>query len=105
MIVRHWTGVTKKEDANAYITYLEQDTFKMLMTLNGFIDASILKREIDDGTEFLIVTTWHSLEAIKVFTGAADVDSAIVPQTTRNLMIRFDEKVKHYEIAYAVYTH
>ncbi len=105
MISRHWTGVTKPENANAYIAHLEQDTFKLLMTLSGFIDASILKRDIAEGTEFLIVTTWHSLEAIKAFTGAADIDRAVVPQVARDMMIRFDEKVKHYEIAYAVYTH
>jgi heme-degrading monooxygenase HmoA len=104
MIARHWTGVAKKEEATAYIEHLEKETFKTLMSLQGFMDASILKREVQDGIEFLIVTTWHSREAIKAFAGE-NIDTAVVPPAVRNMMVRFDELVRHYEIAYAVYTH
>ena len=56
MIARHWTGLVKKDRADEYIAHLKNDTFKQLANIDGFIDASILKRELPDGTEFLIIT-------------------------------------------------
>lgn len=97
MISRNWTGLCKKESASDYILHLRKDTFRKIKTINGFIRASILKREVSDGIEFLIVTEWQSLDAIKQFAGE-DHDTAVVPPTVQEMMVRYDEKVKHYDI-------
>ena len=97
MISRHWTGVVKPGLAGAYVAHLEGETLPMLRRLSGFISASILRREIQDGTEFQIVTRWASLEAITAFAGP-DPEAAVVPPAAEVLMVRFDRRVLHYEI-------
>jgi heme-degrading monooxygenase HmoA len=97
MIFRNWTGLCKKEKADDYIHHLHQDTFQEIEKIDGFIKASILKKELPEGVEFLVITEWQSLDAIKQFAGS-DYDTAVVPQIVRDMMVRFDEKVRHYEI-------
>jgi len=97
MIARHWRGVAKSEAANAYIEHLRDETFPALARLAGFIDASILRREITHGTEFLVVTTWASLESIRAFAGA-DIDAAVVPALVQDMMIEYDRLARHYHV-------
>jgi hypothetical protein len=47
--------------------------------------------------EFLIVTRWTSLAAIRKFAGD-DVTTAVVPAEVQAMMIEYDRKVRHYEI-------
>ena len=99
MIARHWKGLAKKERASEYIDHLKNDTFRKLKSINGFIAASILTRGTSEGVEFLIVTKWKSLEAIKSFTGHQE-EVVVVPAVVQDIMIRYDVKVTHYEINY-----
>jgi heme-degrading monooxygenase HmoA len=96
-IARHWIGVVREEMAAAYIRHLQEDTFKHLQQIRGFIKASILQRDISAGVEFLIVTEWESIDAIKKFAGD-DPDIAVVPEVAQKMMIRFDKVVRHYEV-------
>lgn len=98
MISRQWTGITPKEKAPVYIAHLQNDTFLKLSSMKGFVKASILKRNVPEGVEFLVITEWESLEAIKQFAGA-DPEVAVVPAEVQAIMIRYDKAVKHYEIA------
>jgi heme-degrading monooxygenase HmoA len=97
MISRQWSGVARREHADAYVAHLRTETFPQLVSLPGFVDASILKREVADGVEFLIVTRWESLRAIEQFAGR-DVARAVVPDAVQDMMVRFDRTVGHYEI-------
>jgi len=98
MISRQWTGTAPKEKAAVYIAHLQNDTFPKLSSIKGFIKASILKRDVPEGVEFLVITEWESLEAIKQFAGA-DPEVAVVPDEVQEIMLRYDKAVKHYEIA------
>ena len=98
MISRHWKGIAKHGKADHYIEHLETDTFPKIRKINGFFDASILKRPIKQGTEFLIITVWESMEAIQAFAGE-DAETAVVPPVVRDMMVSYDSKVTHYEIA------
>jgi heme-degrading monooxygenase HmoA len=97
MISRHWTGVARKERGNEYIIHLQNDTFKKLNAIQGFIDARILHRELQEGTEFLIITDWESIAAIKQFAGE-QYSTAVVPQLVQDIMVRYDKEVRHYEV-------
>jgi heme-degrading monooxygenase HmoA len=97
MISRHWTGIARKEKADEYVLHLQNDTFKKLNTIMGFVTAQILKREIREGVEFLVITNWQSIDDIRQFAGN-QVDTAVVPPLVQDMMIRYDEKVRHYEI-------
>ena len=97
MISRHWTGLAKSDRAIEYIEHLQNDTFKALKKIDGFVSAQILSRQIDGGVEFLIITEWNTLDAIKQFAGP-DYDIAVVPKIVRDIMLKYDEYVRHYEV-------
>ena len=97
MIARHWTGLCKRERALDYISHLENETFKDLVSIKGFVKASILKRETEWGVEFLITTHWESIDAIRQFAGP-DFENAVVPRFVREIMVRYDARVRHYDI-------
>ena len=98
MIERHWTGIARTDQSDNYIRHLITQTFPKVASMKGFIKASILKRPIDEGVEFLIVTVWESIEAVRQFAGE-QVDVANVPAEARAMMVKFDEFAKHYEVA------
>lgn len=97
MISRHWTGIARRDRAEAYVAHLQTETFPTLRTLAGFRKASILRRAVESGVEFLIVTDWESLDAIRAFAGD-DVESAVVPAAAQAMMVSFDRAVRHYDV-------
>ena len=97
MISRQWCGLAKHEYADSYVEHLREDTFPKLRKIPGFIDSSILRRSLDQGTEFLIVTRWKSIEAIEQFAGR-DPEIAVVPEKVQEMMIAYDRSVLHYEV-------
>jgi heme-degrading monooxygenase HmoA len=97
MISRHWRGVAKTGEAANYIEHLKGDTFPKLSRTSGFIGASILSKVVDQGVEFLIITDWESIEAIKGFAGE-EVEIAVVPPVVEAMMIDYEREVRHFEI-------
>ena len=97
MISRQWRGLAKADRADAYVEHLHTETFPAIRRLPGFMSASILRRTVAGGVEFLIVTQWSSLEAVRAFAGAT-IEQAVVPPKVREMMIDFDELVRHYEV-------
>jgi heme-degrading monooxygenase HmoA len=97
MIARHWRGVARREYADAYIEHLQSQTLPQLVQLPGFHDASILRRDVPEGVEFLVVTVWKSLDAIRSFAGN-DPQSAVVPVKVQQMMIEYDRRARHYEV-------
>lgn len=96
MITRNWTGVIKPERADDYLAHLQNDTFKKLSAIKGFVNAYIFQRVVTDGIEFLVVTNWETMDAIKQFAGES-ADIAVVPQVAQEMMVRYDPVVRHYE--------
>jgi heme-degrading monooxygenase HmoA len=98
MILRHWKGVTRVEEADNYTRYLETETFPQVSTIQGFIEAKILKRNVEQGVEFLIISTWESIASIQQFAGEV-AEKAVVPPHVQAMMVEFDSFAIHYEIA------
>jgi heme-degrading monooxygenase HmoA len=97
MIARHWRGLVKRDRATAYIEHLQSETLPQLVQLEGFQDAKVLRRDLPQGVEFLVVTIWESLDAIRAFAGD-DVESAVVPPKARDMLIEYDRQARHYEV-------
>jgi heme-degrading monooxygenase HmoA len=97
MISRHWGALVKRELAPDYIRHLQSETLPRLRGIDGFVDATIQRREAGDGVEFVVVTRWRSMDAIRAFAGA-DADAAVVPPEAQAMMVSFDARVRHYEI-------
>ena len=97
MIARHWRGLAKAHLADAYVAHLREETFPAIRKLPGFKNASIARRDVAEGVEFVIVTTWDSLDAIRAFAGA-DIDVAVVPEKVQQMMVHYDRVVRHFEV-------
>jgi heme-degrading monooxygenase HmoA len=97
MIARHWLGLARSDEARNYVAHLRSDTFPALAKIEGFVDASILRRDVSDGVEFLIVTRWASMAAIETFAGS-DPERAVVPANVVRMMIEYDERATHFEV-------
>jgi heme-degrading monooxygenase HmoA len=96
MITRNWTGVVKPERSRDYLHHLQHDTLKKLSSIKGFLNARIHQRVVTDGIEYLVVTSWENMDAIREFAGDA-ADIAVVPPIAQEMMVRYDPVVRHYE--------
>jgi heme-degrading monooxygenase HmoA len=97
MIERHWTGVLRREHVEGYLAHLRNDIFATLRRLDGFAGATASTREVEDGVEFRVVTTWSSREAIERFAGS-DIDAAVIAPEAKAMMVRYDERATHYAL-------
>ena len=97
MISRHWRGVARASEAEHYVRHLQREIFPKFSRIAGFVSASILRRPIAAGVEFVIVTTWQSMDAVRQFSGDAG-DAAVVPPVVQGMMVDYDRTVAHYEV-------
>ena len=97
MIARHWRGLVKRDGAAAYVEHLQSETLPQLVQLAGFHDAKVLRRDLPQGVEFLVVTIWESLDSIRAFAGN-DVENAVVPPKASDMMIEYDRQARHYDV-------
>jgi heme-degrading monooxygenase HmoA len=102
MIVRMWRGQARAENADAYERFVTTKVFAALPAIAGHRGAYLLKRRIGNGgeVEFIAVTLWDSLAAIRGFAGEA-IDRAVVEPEARAVLSSFDDVVRHFELAHA----
>jgi heme-degrading monooxygenase HmoA len=99
MIVRTWRCQATAEQADAYARYLTGTVFASVERIAGHRGAYLLRREVEGQVEFLAVTFWDSVEAIKEYAGET-IDTAVVKPEAQALLSDFDTFVRHYAIAY-----
>jgi len=58
----------------------------------------LLKREVAETVEIIVISWWHSLDAVRQFAGG-DFEEAVVADEATALLTAFDERVRHYELA------
>ncbi|ARS35482.1 antibiotic biosynthesis monooxygenase family protein [Pontibacter actiniarum] len=100
MITRHWTGQVKPAEAENYLHYLREELFPKLRQLKGYLGASVQRREAAGATEFLVISSWQSMEDISRFAGEKAA-VAVVSEKAQRMMVSFEKEVRHYEVAYA----
>ncbi len=96
MIERTWKGIANAEMADQYIEHLATDVFPKIRGIPGNIGAKVLKRPLNGQVEFLVVTSWVSMQAIQAFAGE-NIDIAVVPDQAQACLFSFDGVVEHYE--------
>ena len=97
MIVRLWKGRATQNRRDAYVEHFNTEVLPDLNALEGFLGARLMRRTVGDGVEFLVMTEWDSLEAIKRFAGE-DYEKAVVEPSAVAALESFDETVIHYEV-------
>ena len=96
MIARLWHGWTKPEDADTYELLVATKVLPSFEHLKGYKGAYLLRDDRQNETEFVTLTLFEDLEAVRRFAGE-DYQIAVVPPEARKLLSRFDERSKHYE--------
>jgi heme-degrading monooxygenase HmoA len=96
VIARIWHGWTAPGNADAYETLLRSEVLPGIRRIAGARGAYVLRTPLEDEVEFVAITLWDSLDAVRAFAGD-DYEVAVVPPPARQLLSRFDERSRHYE--------
>ena len=99
MITRMWRGWSRSDQADRYERHYRSEVVATLRQVPGFRGARLLRRTIGEETEFVSLTLFDDLNAIRSFAGS-DHETAVVAAEARSMLIRFDERVCHYETAF-----
>jgi heme-degrading monooxygenase HmoA len=97
MIVRIWRGTASAERAADYERHFNDTVVPELRAVRGHRGASLLRRELGGAVEFLAVTLWESIDAVKAFAGA-NPDVAVVEPAAVAALSEFDDFVRHYDL-------
>lgn len=101
MIARLWRGATRAADADAYLDYLDRTGHAAYAATPGNRGVLTLRRIDGERAEFLLVSLWESMDAVRRFVGS-DVERAVFyPEDDRFLVSR-DRQVAHWEVAHDV---
>jgi heme-degrading monooxygenase HmoA len=98
MIARHWIGRTDARHREAYLDYLKETGVVGCRSTEGNRGVEILVRLEGNEAEFMFVSFWESLEAIRKFAGD-DVERAVYYPRDREYLLALDPHVRHYEVA------
>lgn len=101
MISRVWHGSTTRENANAYETLLRNEVLPGIHRVRGFKGAQVLRRDLREEVEFVIITRFDSLEAVKEFAGE-DYEVAVILPEAHRLLLHFDARSAHYETVFSL---
>lgn len=99
MIARIWQGWTTPENADAYERLLRTEIFPGISAKDvaGYRGIELLRRPIGHEVEFMTIMWFDSLEAVTAFAGE-DHEAAYVPAKARQVLARFDERARHYDL-------
>lgn len=98
MIARLWRGVARDaRQADAYRRHLETNVVPALRAVQGWHGIHVLRREQAGRHEFLVMTYWDSLAAIRAFAGEPP-ERAVVEPRAREVLEEFDDLARHYEV-------
>jgi heme-degrading monooxygenase HmoA len=70
MIIREWRGRASSSNVEAYAEHFRNKVVPELCNVSGFVGAHLGQRQLDDRVvEFLVITRWRSMDAIRAFAG------------------------------------
>lgn len=96
-IARIWRGRTPAAKADEYARYLEANGITKIRATAGNRGVTVLRRTDGDKAEFVVISIWESIEAVKNFAGA-DYQKAVILPRDREYLTEVEPNVLHYEI-------
>lgn len=97
MIARIWRGATREADADAYLSYMDSTGGNAARSTAGNRGVQILRRIRDGRAEFVFISFWDSLDAVRRFAGPEPERAVFYPEDERYL-IEAEQSVAHYEL-------
>jgi uncharacterized protein len=99
MILRMWKARATRSGADEYIQHATKKVFPKIRGIEGHREDHLLRRDVEDGVELVVLTLWESMEAVRRFAGT-DPNNAVVEPDARAVLTSFDEHVTHYEVVH-----
>ncbi|MEB3816550.1 MAG: antibiotic biosynthesis monooxygenase [Desulfurococcales archaeon] len=100
VIVRIWHGRVPKDKAEAYRDFLVKRAVPDYESVEGNLGVEILMKENGDAVDFLILSYWESIDAIRKFAGE-DYEKAKYYDEDRDFLLEFEPKVQHYYLVWS----
>jgi heme-degrading monooxygenase HmoA len=97
LIARIWKGAVRKHDGDAYAEYMRDTGIAGYACTPGNRGVWMLRRDIDEHTEFLMFTLWDSLDAVKAFAGQ-DYETAVFCPEDGRFLVERDTLATHYVV-------
>jgi heme-degrading monooxygenase HmoA len=95
VITRMWRGWTTEANADAYEHFLRSELFPEVAKLPGFLGARILRRPVEGEEEFVTLTMFESLDAVRAFAGE-DYETPVIEPEAQRLLSRYEDRAVHY---------
>ena len=99
-IFRLWRGRSSPEKAGEYNRHVTSKVFPALRAIEGHRGAYLLRRTVEGAVEYLVITLWDSMQAVRRFAGA-EPEKAVVEPEARAVLATYDETVTHFEVVHA----
>jgi heme-degrading monooxygenase HmoA len=97
MILREWRAHANASREQEYIGYFRRKVLPELGAIDGFLGASLLREQRAGEIEFVVLTRWASMDAVRKFAGE-EIEEAVVHPEAAAMLTSFDRIVRHYEV-------
>jgi heme-degrading monooxygenase HmoA len=97
MIARHWRGWTAPQNADAYQELLSGTVLPGLKKISGYRGGYVLRRDVAEEVEFVVVNLFDSIEAVHQFAGPDHTVAQFEPEAKR-LLARVEPLAVHYGV-------
>ncbi len=98
-IARIWHGRTPADKADDYAKYILEGDIRQIRSLPGNLGVQVLRREDGAFTDFLVISYWPSLDAVRQWAGDG-LDRAKYSEVELKYLVDPEPRVRHYEIVF-----
>lgn len=97
MIARVWRGWTSRGNADAYEHHLRTTVFPGIHRVRGYRGAQLFRRQEDEEVEFIAITYFETMDAVRGFAGP-DCGVAVISEVAAKLLSHYDQRAEHYTV-------
>jgi heme-degrading monooxygenase HmoA len=98
VIARVWRGAVAVDRGDAYAAYLDATGVRDCRATPGNRGVYVLRRDAADRAEFVFISLWESLDAIRRFAGDDPERARYYPED-RDFLLFLEPTVTHYTVA------
>ncbi len=97
MILRLWRASASPANPEGYPKHFRTNVAVELKSVDGFLGASLFRQDRPDRIEFIVLTRWASMDAVRAFAGD-DTGKAVVEPGAVAALVEFDDRVQHFQL-------
>ena len=100
MIARIWHGRTLTAKADEYERYLNASGVERMLKTDGNHGVEVLRKADGPRTDFVVISYWESIDAVKRFAGK-EFEKAVILDRDREFLIEVEPNVLHSDVVRA----